>query len=171
VSCRATRSGSRNHHEEPAESAAGVHQESGRNRTHARRRPPCRRRARDDRAVRAARHQHRELDRICHDFIVERAAGGPGAVNYHGFPKSICTSVNKVICHGIPSDKRILKHGDIVNIDITVIKDGYYGDTSVMFLVGTPRSDAERLVESRRNACTARSTWCARVHISATSAT
>ncbi|MCP5319888.1 MAG: type I methionyl aminopeptidase [Pseudomonadales bacterium] len=87
-----------------------------------------------------------ELDRICHDFIVNVQQAVPAPLNYHGFPKSICTSVNQVVCHGIPSDKRILKHGDIVNIDITVMKDGYYGDTSVMFLVGRHEVHAERLV-------------------------
>lgn len=87
-----------------------------------------------------------ELDRICHDFIVNVQQAIPAPLNYHGFPKSICTSINQVVCHGIPSDKRILKHGDIINIDITVIKEGYYGDTSVMFLVGRPEAHAERLV-------------------------
>ncbi len=87
-----------------------------------------------------------ELDRICHDFIVNVQQAAPAPLNYHGFPKSICTSINQVVCHGIPSDKRILKHGDIINIDITVVKDGYYGDTSVMFLVGRHEVHAERLV-------------------------
>ena len=70
-----------------------------------------------------------ELDRICHDYIVNEQKAIPAPLNYNGFPKSICTSVNQVICHGIPSDEKILKKGDIVNIDITVIKDGYHGDT------------------------------------------
>jgi methionyl aminopeptidase len=70
----------------------------------------------------------------------------PSPLNYHGFPKSICTSVNQVVCHGIPSDKRILRHGDIINVDITVFKDGYHGDTSAMFLVGKVEAHAERLV-------------------------
>ena len=87
-----------------------------------------------------------ELDRICHDFIVNVQQAVPAPLNYHGFPKSICTSINQVVCHGIPSDRRILKHGDIINIDITVVKDGYYGDTSVMFLVGRHEVHAERLV-------------------------
>jgi methionyl aminopeptidase len=87
-----------------------------------------------------------ELDRICHDYIVNEQQAIPAPLNYHGFPKSICTSVNQVICHGIPSDKKILKNGDIVNIDITVIKDGYHGDTSQMFFIGKPQPHAERLV-------------------------
>ncbi|MGW8228375.1 MAG: M24 family metallopeptidase, partial [Gammaproteobacteria bacterium] len=76
-----------------------------------------------------------ELDQICHDYIVNEQQAIPAPLNYHGFPKSICTSVNHVICHGIPNEKR-LKNGDMVNIDITVIKDGYHGDTSKMFFVG-----------------------------------
>ena len=86
-----------------------------------------------------------ELDKICHDYIVNEQQAIPAPLNYHGFPKSICTSVNHVICHGIPGEKR-LKKGDIVNVDITVIKDGYHGDTSKMFLVGKPTVLAERLV-------------------------
>ena len=88
-----------------------------------------------------------ELDRICHDYIVNKQQAIPAPLNYHGFPKSICTSVNQVICHGIPSDSKILKRGDIVNIDITVIKDGYHGDTSKMFFVGEPSIRAKRLVD------------------------
>src|SRR5262245_59956987 len=76
-----------------------------------------------------------ELDRLCHAYIVEHQQAIPAPLNYHGFPKSICTSVNHVVCHGIRSDKR-LKDGDIVNVDITVIKDGFHGDTSKMFCVG-----------------------------------
>lgn len=86
-----------------------------------------------------------ELDQICHDYIVNTQKAIPAPLNYKGFPKSICTSINQVVCHGIPSDKKFLKNGDIVNIDITVIKDGYYGDTSKMFLVGKVPSHAERL--------------------------
>ena len=85
-----------------------------------------------------------ELDQICHDYIVNQQQAIPAPLNYHGFPKSICTSVNHVICHGIPNEKR-LKNGDIVNIDITVIKDGYHGDTSKMFFVGEPSIKAQRL--------------------------
>ena len=87
-----------------------------------------------------------ELDRICHDFMVNVQKSIPAPLNYHGFPKSICTSVNHVICHGIPADDKALKDGDIVNIDITVIKDGFHGDTSKMFVVGKPSILAERLI-------------------------
>lgn len=86
-----------------------------------------------------------ELDRICHDYIVNTQKAIPAPLNYKGFPKSICTSVNHVICHGIPSEKKVLKNGDIINIDITVIKDGYHGDTSKMFFIGQPSIAAERL--------------------------
>lgn len=88
-----------------------------------------------------------ELDRICHDYIVNTQGAIPAPLNYHGFPKSICTSVNHVICHGIPSDSKILKKGDIINLDITVIKDGYHGDTSKMFFIGEPSPALERLVQ------------------------
>ncbi len=87
-----------------------------------------------------------EIDQICHDYIVNVQKAIPAPLNYHGFPKSICTSLNHVVCHGIPSDKR-LKKGDIINIDITVIKDGYHGDTSQMFYVGQPSIKAKHLVE------------------------
>lgn len=85
-----------------------------------------------------------ELDQICHDYIVNEQQAIPAPLNYHGFPKSICTSVNHVICHGIPNEKR-LKDGDMVNIDITVIKDDYHGDTSKMFFVGEPSIKGQRL--------------------------
>ena len=88
-----------------------------------------------------------ELDRICHDYIVNTQNAIPAPLNYKGFPKSICTSVNQVICHGIPSDKKILKNGDIINVDITVIKEGYHGDTSKMFFIGKPTTAAERLAK------------------------
>ncbi len=78
-----------------------------------------------------------ELDKICHDYIVNEQKAIPAPLNYHGFPKSICTSVNHQVCHGIPSDKK-LKNGDIINIDITVIKDEFHGDTSKMFYIGEP---------------------------------
>ncbi|OQW95841.1 MAG: type I methionyl aminopeptidase, partial [Beggiatoa sp. IS2] len=87
-----------------------------------------------------------ELDRLCHDYIVNVQKTIPAPKNYRGYPKSICTSVNHQVCHGIPTD-RTLKDGDIVNIDITIIKDGYHGDTSKMFFVGTPSIRAKRLVE------------------------
>ena len=87
-----------------------------------------------------------ELDTLCHEFIVREQQAIPAPLNYHGFPKSICTSVNHVVCHGIPGDRR-LKDGDIVNVDITVIKDGYHGDTSKMFFVGEPSIQARRLTQ------------------------
>lgn len=86
------------------------------------------------------------LNRLCHDHIVDQQQAVPAPLNYRGFPKSICTSVNHVVCHGIPSAKR-LKPGDIINVDITVIKDGYHGDTSRMFFVGTPSIRARRLCQ------------------------
>ncbi|MED5610843.1 type I methionyl aminopeptidase [Pseudomonas sp. JH-2] len=85
-----------------------------------------------------------ELDRICHDYIVNVQQAIPAPLNYKGFPKSICTSINHVVCHGIPNEKP-LKEGDVVNIDVTVIKDGYHGDTSKMFSVGKVAEWAERL--------------------------
>jgi len=85
-----------------------------------------------------------ELDQICHDYIVNVQKAIPAPLNYRGFPKSICTSVNHQVCHGIPSE-RVLKDGDIINIDITVIKDQYHGDTSKMFLLGKPSILAQRL--------------------------
>ncbi len=85
-----------------------------------------------------------DLNQICHAFITETQDAIPAPLNYRGFPKSICTSVNHVVCHGIPGE-RTLKSGDAVNIDITVIKDGFHGDTSRMFFVGKPTIQAERL--------------------------
>jgi methionyl aminopeptidase len=92
-----------------------------------------------------------ELNTICHDYIVDVQKAIPAPLNYHGFPRSICTSVNHVICHGIPGDKK-LKEGDIINIDITVIKDGYHGDTSQMFHVGKTSILAKRLCKTAREA-------------------
>jgi methionyl aminopeptidase len=86
------------------------------------------------------------LDEICHDYITRVQDAIPAPLNYHGFPKSICTSVNHQVCHGIPGDK-VLKNGDIVNIDITVLKDGYHGDTSKMFFVGEPSIIARRVTQ------------------------
>ena len=88
-----------------------------------------------------------ELDRICHDYIVDHQQSIPANVGYNGFKKTICSSVNQVICHGIPSEKKILKDGDILNIDVTVIRDGWHGDTSKMFLVGKTQPHNERLVK------------------------
>lgn len=87
-----------------------------------------------------------ELDQICHEYIVNEQQAIPAPLNYRGFPKSICTSVNHQVCHGIPGD-RILKNGDILNIDITVIKDEFHGDTSKMFMIGKPPVLAQRLVD------------------------
>lgn len=92
-----------------------------------------------------------ELDRLCHDYMVNVQGTIPAPLNYAPpghipYPKSICTSVNQQVCHGVPGDK-ILKSGDIVNLDITVIKDGYHGDTSRMFCVGTPSQQAKRLCD------------------------
>ena len=91
-----------------------------------------------------------ELDQICHDFIVGEQSAIPAPLNYRGFPKSICTSVNHQVCHGIPSENKILKNGDIINIDVTVIKDGFHGDTSKMFIIGKPSIQAERLCRVTR---------------------
>jgi len=90
-----------------------------------------------------------ELNTLCHDYIVNVQQAIPAPLNYHGFPKSICTSVNHVICHGIPGNKK-LKDGDIINIDITVIKDQYHGDTSKMFPVGKTSILAKRLANTCR---------------------
>jgi methionyl aminopeptidase len=87
-----------------------------------------------------------ELDQICHDYIVNFQDAIPAPLNYHGFPKSICTSINQTVCHGIPCEKK-LKSGDIVNIDITVIKDEYHGDTSKMFCIGEVSPHAKRLIK------------------------
>lgn len=86
-----------------------------------------------------------ELDKICHDYIVKVQKAIPAPLNYHGFPKSICTSINHQVCHGIPGSRK-LKNADIVNIDITVLKDGYHGDTSKMFTIGQVSVLAERLI-------------------------
>lgn len=85
-----------------------------------------------------------EIDKICHDYIIAHNAY-PAPLNYHGFPKSVCTSLNHVVCHGIPNEKP-LKDGDILNLDVTVKLDGYHGDTSKMFVVGKPSILAERLI-------------------------
>ena len=93
-----------------------------------------------------------ELDRICHDHIVNVQQAIPANVGYKGFPATVCTSVNNVICHGIPSHAKVLKDGDIVNIDVTVIKDGWHGDTSRMYVVGDATVKARRLVDVTREA-------------------
>ncbi|HET6914434.1 MAG TPA: type I methionyl aminopeptidase [Rhodanobacteraceae bacterium] len=93
-----------------------------------------------------------ELDRIAHEHIVNVQKAIPANVGYRGFPKTLCTSVNHVICHGIPSPGKVLKDGDIVNIDVTVIKDGWHGDTSRMYFAGTPSVLAKRLVDTTHEA-------------------
>lgn len=93
-----------------------------------------------------------ELNTLCHDYIVNVQDAIPAPLNYHGFPKSICTSVNHVVCHGIPGDKP-LKNGDILNIDVTVKKDGYHGDTSKMFLVGDKVAVAGKRVTQVAHEC------------------
>ena len=87
-----------------------------------------------------------ELNQICHDYIVNVQQAIPAPLNYLGFPKSICTSINHQVCHGIPGPRK-LKDGDIINIDVTVIKNGYHGDTSKMFTIGKPSILAERLIK------------------------
>ena len=93
-----------------------------------------------------------ELDRIAYEHIVNVQQAIPANVGYRGFPKTLCTSVNHVICHGIPSPGKVLKDGDIVNIDVTVIKDGWHGDTSRMYYAGTPSVLARRLVDTTHEA-------------------
>ena len=88
-----------------------------------------------------------ELDKLCYEFIVNVQNAIPANVGYNGFEKTICSSINQVICHGIPNNERVLKDGDILNIDVTVIKDGWHGDTSKMFLVGKCQPHNERLVK------------------------
>ncbi len=92
-----------------------------------------------------------KLDHLCHDYIVNQQQAIPANVGYNGFPKTLCTSINHVVCHGIPSDKK-LKNGDIINIDVTVIKDGFHGDTSKMYYVGEPSVLAKRLVQITHDA-------------------
>ena len=93
-----------------------------------------------------------ELDRICHDYMVNVQGTIPACLNYHGFPKATCISINEVVCHGIPSEDRVLKDGDILNIDVTVIKDGYFGDNSKMYIVGEPPIRSKKLVEAAQEA-------------------
>ncbi|AKC71049.1 type I methionyl aminopeptidase [Pandoraea oxalativorans] len=95
-----------------------------------------------------------ELDRLCHDFIVDELKAIPANIGYHGYPKTVCTSVNHVVCHGIPGDKK-LHDGDIVNIDVALIKDGWFGDTSRMYYAGKPSILAKRLVDTTYEAMVA----------------
>lgn len=87
-----------------------------------------------------------ELDRLCHDYIVNQCQATPAPLNYRGFPKSVCISLNHQVCHGIPGS-RALRKGDILNIDVTVIRDGYHGDTSRMFIAGEPSRAAQRICD------------------------
>lgn len=93
-----------------------------------------------------------ELDRIMHDYIENTQQAIPACLNYHGFPKATCISLNEVVCHGIPNDDKKLKKGDILNIDVTVIKDGYFGDNSKMFVIGEPSVRDKRLLEVTQEA-------------------
>ncbi|MFK0376366.1 type I methionyl aminopeptidase [Pandoraea sp. NPDC090278] len=95
-----------------------------------------------------------ELDRLCHDFIVNELKAIPANIGYHGYPKTVCASVNHVVCHGIPGDKK-LHDGDIVNIDVALIKDGWFGDTSRMYYAGKPSIMAKRLVDTTYEAMVA----------------
>ncbi|SFZ72396.1 type I methionyl aminopeptidase [Chitinimonas taiwanensis] len=98
-----------------------------------------------------------QLDQLCHDHIVKVQQAVPANIGYHGYPKTICASVNQVVCHGIPTDKP-LQDGDIVNVDVALIKDGWFGDTSRMFVVGQPSPLAQRLVRVTYDAL------CAGIH-------
>ncbi|MDE3932515.1 type I methionyl aminopeptidase [Glaesserella parasuis] len=88
-----------------------------------------------------------ELDRICHEYIEQVQKAIPACLGYHGYPKATCISLNEVVCHGIPNPEKKLKKGDILNIDVTVMKDGYYGDNSKMYAVGVPTIKDKRLLE------------------------
>jgi methionyl aminopeptidase len=102
------------------------------------------------------------LDQLAHDFIVQELRCVPTNVGYHGFPKTVCTSPNHVICHGIPDDRQILREGDILNIDVAVTTpEGWIGDTSRMYYVGQPSNQARRLVETTYEACWPASAPCA----------
>ena len=95
------------------------------------------------------------LDDICNDYIVNTLKVTPANIGYYGYTKTTCISRNEVVCHGIPSSKEILEEGDIVNIDVAIIKDGYFGDTSRMYYVGTPKAEAKKLVETTYEAMVA----------------
>ncbi|MDL2354746.1 MAG: type I methionyl aminopeptidase [Pseudomonadota bacterium] len=92
------------------------------------------------------------LDQLCHDFIVDVQGAIAANVGYGGFPKTVCSSVNGVVCHGIPRADEILRDGDIINIDVAVIKDGWFGDTSRMYYVGQPSKQARKLVDTTYSA-------------------
>ncbi len=110
-----------------------------------------------------------EIDRFCERYIVDTLAAIPGSKGQYGYPFTVNTSVNEVVCHGWPSAQQILRDGDIVNVDVTVIKDGYFGDSSKMYRVGAIDRQAQKLLDVTRNACTGRSAWCARTPPSAIS--
>ncbi|WKT74492.1 type I methionyl aminopeptidase [Acinetobacter variabilis] len=95
------------------------------------------------------------LDDLCHDFIVNTLKVTPANIGYYGYTKTTCISLNEVVCHGIPSPNTVLQDGDIINIDVAIIKDGYFGDTSRMYYVGTPTPEAKRLVETTYEAMVA----------------
>ena len=95
------------------------------------------------------------LDGLCHDFIVDELRCIPANIGYYGYPKTVCTSVNHVVCHGIPSTKEILKDGDIVNVDVALIKDGWFGDTSRMYTVGQVSALGRRLIDTTYEAMVA----------------
>ena len=90
-----------------------------------------------------------EIDRIVYDYTVSHGAI-PAPLNYEGFPKSVCTSINEVVCHGIPSENEILREGDIINVDVSTILDGYYSDASRMFVIGKTTNAKQRLVDCAR---------------------
>jgi methionyl aminopeptidase len=87
-----------------------------------------------------------DINRACHDYTIKRG-GVPATLGYHGFPKSLCTSRNEVICHGIPSEKEFIKDGDIINLDVTTIWKGFHGDTNATFLMGQVKPEVRRLVD------------------------
>ncbi|ADP66626.1 methionine aminopeptidase [Buchnera aphidicola str. TLW03 (Acyrthosiphon pisum)] len=91
-----------------------------------------------------------DINQICHDYIIYKKKAISACLGYHGFPKSICISINDVVCHGIPSKNQVFKEGDIVNIDIAIIKDGYHGDTSKMFYIGKTSILSKRLCQVAR---------------------
>ncbi len=95
------------------------------------------------------------LDQLCHDFIVNELQCIPANIGYYGYPKTVCTSVNHVVCHGIPTPKEILKDGDIVNVDVALIKDGWFGDTSRMYTVGHVSAKAQKLIDTTYEAMVA----------------
>lgn len=100
-----------------------------------------------------------QIDEFVHHHIVHVQGGIPATLGYHGFTGSCCTSINHVVCHGIPADAKVLKDGDIINIDVTVIKDGYYGDTSKMYYVGNVKPHLKRLVDITQECMYLASNW------------